>query len=163
MKFRERAVLFLATGFFVGTVPFAPGTFGTIIGLPVCFLISKLNIFLAVICALLFIFFAIWVAAAAGKILKKEDPAEIVIDEIAGLIVTFVGLPFTPKTAIAGFVIFRAFDILKPFPIRTFEEKVAGGPGIVLDDVMAGIYGNIILRLASFWMTSWPEFMVTSS
>jgi phosphatidylglycerophosphatase A len=150
MKFRERAVLFLATGFFVGTVPFAPGTFGTIIGLPVCFLISKLNIFLAVICALLFIFFAIWVAAAAGKILKKEDPAEIVIDEIAGLIVTFVGLPFTPKTAIAGFVIFRAFDILKPFPIRTFEEKVAGGPGIVLDDVMAGIYGNIILRLAIY-------------
>jgi phosphatidylglycerophosphatase A len=117
---------------------------------PVCFLISKLNIFLAVICALLFIFFAIWVAAAAGKILKKEDPAEIVIDEIAGLIVTFVGLPFTPKTAIAGFVIFRAFDILKPFPIRTFEEKVAGGPGIVLDDVMAGIYGNIILRLAIY-------------
>ena len=150
MKFRERAVLFLATGFFVGTVPFAPGTFGTIIGLPVCFLISKLNIFLAVICALLFIFFAIWVAAAAGKILKKEDPAEIVIDEIAGLIVTFVGLPFTPKTAIAGFVIFRAFDIFKPFPIRTFEEKVAGGPGIVLDDVMAGIYGNIILRLAIY-------------
>ena len=150
MKFRERAVLFLATGFFAGTVPFAPGTFGSIMGLPVCFLISKLNIFLAVICTLLFIFIAIWVAAAASQILKKEDPAEIVIDEIAGLIVTFMGIPFTPKTAIAGFVIFRAFDILKPFPIRTMEKKVAGGSGIVLDDVMAGIYGNIILRLAIY-------------
>ena len=150
MKFRERAVLFLATGFFVGTVPFAPGTFGSIMWLPICFLISKLNIFLAGICTLLFIFFAIWVAAAASKLLKKKDPAEIVIDEIAGLIVTFVGIPFTPKTAIAGFVIFRAFDILKPFPIRTMEKKVAGGPGIVLDDVMAGIYGNIILRLAIY-------------
>ncbi len=150
MKFRERAVLFLATGFFIGTVPFAPGTFGSIIGLPVYFLISKLNIFLSVICTLLFIFFAIWVAAAAGKILKKEDPAEIVIDEIAGLIVTFVGLPFTLKTAIAGFIIFRTFDILKPFPIRTLEKKVAGGPGVVLDDVMAGIYGNLILRLAIY-------------
>lgn len=150
MKFHDRAVLFLATGFFVGTVPFAPGTFGSIIGLPVCFLISKLNIFLSVIWTLVFIVFAIWVAAAAAKILKKEDPAEIVIDEIAGLIVTFVGLPFTLKTAIAGFVIFRVFDILKPFPIRTLEEKVAGGPGIVLDDVMAGIYGNIVLRLVIY-------------
>ncbi|MGD2188248.1 MAG: phosphatidylglycerophosphatase A [Desulfobacterales bacterium] len=150
MKFRERAVLFLATGFFIGTVPFAPGTFGAIIGLPVCFLISKLNIFIAVICTLLFIFFAIWMAAAAGKIVKKEDPAEIVIDEIAGLIVTFVGLPFTLKTAIAGFIIFRIFDIWKPFPIRSLEKKVAGGPGIVLDDVMAGIYANLILRLAIY-------------
>lgn len=152
MKFRERAVLFLATGFFVGTVPFAPGTFGAIIGLPVCFLISKLNFLLAVVYTLVFILFAIWVAAAAGKILKKEDPAEIVIDEIAGLMVTLVGIPFTPGTAIAGFVIFRAFDILKPFPIRTLEEKVSGGPGIVLDDVMAGIYGNIVLRLAIYLM-----------
>ena len=152
MKFRERAVLFLATGFFVGTVPFAPGTFGAIIGLPVCFLISKLNFLLAVVYTLVFILFAIWVAAAAGKILKKEDPAEIVIDEIAGLMVTLVGIPFTAGAAIAGFVIFRAFDILKPFPIRTLEEKVPGGPGIVLDDVMAGIYANIILRLAIYLM-----------
>jgi phosphatidylglycerophosphatase A len=150
MKFRDRTVLFLATGFFVGTVPFAPGTFGSIIGLPVCFLISGLNIFLSVTCTLLFIFFAIWVAAAAGKILKKEDPGEIVIDEIAGLIVTFVGLPFTLQTAIAGFILFRIFDILKPFPIRTIEKKVAGGSGVVLDDVMAGIYGNLILRLAIY-------------
>jgi len=151
MKFHDRAVLFLATGFFVGTVPFAPGTFGSIIGLPVCFLISRLNIYLSVIWTLLFIIFAIWVAAAALKILKKEDPAEIVIDEIAGLIVTFVGLPFTLKTAIAGFIIFRAFDIFKPLPIRTLEEKVAGGPGVVLDDVMAGIYGNIVLRLVIYF------------
>lgn len=147
MKLRERAVLFLATGFFVGTIPFAPGTFGSIIGLPVCFLISRLNIFLSLLGTLLFIFFAIWVAGAAVRILNKEDPGEIVIDEIAGLIVTFAGVPFTVKTAIVGFVIFRAFDILKPFPIRTLEERVAGGPGVVLDDVMAGIYSNIILRL----------------
>ena len=153
MKFRERAVLFLATGFFIGTVPFAPGTFGSIIGLPVCFLISRLNIFLSVLCTILFILFAIWVAAAAEKIFKKKDAGEIVIDEIAGLIVTFVGLPFTLKTAIVGFIIFRAFDILKPFPIRLLERKVAGGPGVVLDDVLAGLYGNLILRLA-IYMTS---------
>ena len=152
MKFRERAVLLLATGFFVGTVPFAPGTFGSIIGLPVCFLISKLDFLLAGVFTLVFVFFAVWVSAAASKILKKEDPAEIVIDEIAGLMVTLMGIPFTAGTAIAGFFIFRAFDILKPFPIRTLEQKIPGGPGIVLDDVMAGIYANIILRLAIYLM-----------
>ena len=150
MKFRERAVLFLATGFFIGTVPFAPGTFGSIIGLPICFLISRLDILIGVICTVLFILFAIWVAAAAEKVLKKRDAGEIVIDEIAGLIVTFIGLPFTLKTVIAGFIIFRTFDILKPFPIRFLEKKVAGGSGVVLDDVLAGLYGNLILRLAIY-------------
>lgn len=152
MKFRERAVLFLATGFFIGTVPFAPGTFGSIIGLPICFLISRLNLLIAVIGAIIFILIAIWVAAAAEKILKQKDAGEIVIDEIAGLIVTFVGIPFTLKTGITGFIIFRAFDILKPFPIRLLEKKVAGGPGIVFDDVLAGLYGNLILRLAIYTM-----------
>jgi phosphatidylglycerophosphatase A len=150
MKFRERAVLFLATGFFIGTVPFAPGTFGSIIGLPICFLISRLDILIGVICTVLFILFAIWVAAAAEKVLRKRDAGEIVIDEIAGLIVTFMGLPFTLKIVIAGFIIFRTFDILKPFPIRFLEKKVAGGSGVVLDDVLAGLYGNLILRLAIY-------------
>ena len=150
MKFRERAVLFLATGFFIGTVPFAPGTFGSIIGLPICFLISRLDILIALICAVLFILFAIWMAGAAEKALKKKDAGEIVIDEIAGLIVTFMGIPFTLKTVIVGFIIFRAFDILKPFPIRLIEKKVAGGPGIVFDDVLAGLYANLILRLAIY-------------
>ena len=150
MKFRERAVLFLATGFFIGTVPFAPGTFGSIIGLPICFLISRLDILVAIICTILFILFATWMAAAAEKVLKKKDPGEIVIDEIAGLMVTFIGIPFTLKTVIVGFIIFRTFDILKPFPIGLLEKKVAGGPGIVLDDVLAGLYANLILRLAIY-------------
>jgi phosphatidylglycerophosphatase A len=150
MKFRERAVLFLATGFFIGTVPFAPGTFGSIIGLPICFLISRLDILIAVSCTILFILFAIWTAEVAEKVLKKKDAGEIVIDEIAGLIVTFIGIPFTLKTVIVGFIIFRAFDILKPFPIGLLEKKVAGGPGIVLDDVLAGLYANLILRLAIY-------------
>jgi phosphatidylglycerophosphatase A len=150
MKFRERAVLFLATGFFIGTVPFAPGTFGSLIGLPICFLISRLDVLIGVICTILFILFAIWMAAAAEKVLKKKDAGEIVIDEVAGLIVTFIGIPFTLKTVIVGFIIFRAFDIIKPFPIRLLEKKVAGGSGVVLDDVLAGLYGNLILRLAIY-------------
>ena len=152
MKFQERAVLFLATGFFIGTVPFAPGTFGSIIGLPICFLISRLDILIAVISTILIILFAIWMAGAAEKVLNKKDAGEIVIDEIAGLSVTFMGLPFTSKTVIAGFIIFRVFDILKPFPIGFIDKKVGGGLGVVLDDVLAGLYGNLILRLAIYAM-----------
>jgi len=150
MKFRERAVIFLATGFFVGTVPFAPGTFGSIIGLPIVFLLSRLNLLLSVFYILLFILFAIAIASAAEKIFNQKDPAKIVIDEIAGLMVAFTGLPFDLKTAIAGFIVFRAFDILKPFPIRVLENKLSGGSGVVLDDVLAGIYANLILRLAFY-------------
>ena len=152
MKFREQAVIFLATGFFIGTVPFAPGTFGSIVGLPIVFLLSRLNLLLSISFILLFIFFAVGIASAAEKILNQKDPAKIVIDEIAGLMVTFTGLPFNLTTAIAGFIIFRAFDILKPFPIRTLERKLAGGTGVVFDDVLAGIYANLILRLA-FYIT----------
>jgi phosphatidylglycerophosphatase A len=150
MKFRERAVLFVATGFFIGTVPFAPGTFGSLIGLPVCFLLSRLNLLQSVIFILVFILFAIGIASAAEKILKQKDPGQIVIDEIAGLMVTFAGLPFNLKTALAGFIIFRVFDILKPFPIRILERRVGGGTGVVLDDVLAGVYGNLILRLVIY-------------
>jgi phosphatidylglycerophosphatase A len=150
MKFRERAVLFVATGFFIGTVPVAPGTFGSLIGLPVCFLLSRLNFLQSVIFILVFILFAIGIASAAEKILKQKDPGQIVIDEIAGLMVTFTGLPFNLKTALAGFLIFRVLDILKPFPIRTLEKRIGGGSGVVLDDVMAGVYGNLILRLVIY-------------
>jgi phosphatidylglycerophosphatase A len=150
MKFRERAVLFVATGFFIGTVPFAPGTFGSLIGLPVCFLLSRLNLLQSVICILVFILFAIGIASVAEKIIKQKDPGQIVIDEIAGLMVTLAGLPFNLKTALAGFIIFRVFDILKPFPIRSLEKRVGGGSGVVLDDVLAGVYGNLIIRLVIY-------------
>ncbi len=150
MKFHERAVLFLATGFFSGTIPFAPGTFGTLIGLPLCFLTARLPWGLALVWVLLFICLAIGVASAAEKILKQKDPAKIVIDEIAGFLVTFIGLPFNLQTAVFGFIIFRVFDILKPFPIRLLERKVSGGSGIVLDDVLAGVYANLFLRFAIY-------------
>ncbi len=141
----------MATGFFIGTVPFASGTFGSLIGLPVCFLLSRLNFLQSVICILVFILFAIGIASAAEKILKQKDPGQIVIDEIAGLMVTFAGLPFNLKTVLAGFIIFRVFDILKPFPIRNLEKRVGGGSGIVLDDVLAGVYSNLILRLVIYF------------
>ena len=157
MKFRERAVLFVATGFFIGSVPVAPGTFGSLIGLPICFFLSHLNFLQSLICILVFILFAIGIASAAEKILNQKDPGQIVIDEIAGLMVTLAGLPFNLKTVLAGFIIFRVFDILKPFPIRIMEKRVGGGSGIVLDDILAGVYGNLFIRLV-IYMTDFITF-----
>ena len=150
MKFRERAILFVATGFFIGRVPVAPGTLGSLIGLPACFLLSRLNFLQSLICILAFVLFAIGIASAAEKIIKRKDPGQIVIDEIAGLMVALAGLPFNLTTVLAGFIIFRVFDILKPFPIRIIDKKVGGGSGIVLDDVLAGVYGNLVVRLGIY-------------
>jgi phosphatidylglycerophosphatase A len=150
MRFREKLVMFLATGGFVGNIPFAPGTFGSLVAIPLCYLISKINLSLAIIAAALIIIMAIWIARAAETILGKKDPGSIVIDEIAGMAVTFIGVPFSPATVIGGFSIFRAFDIAKPFPIRTLDRRVKGGTGVVLDDVMAGIYTNLLLRLGLY-------------
>ena len=147
MNFREKAVLFLATGFYVGNIPPAPGTLGSLIGLALCFLLAGIQLPPAIILTVLFIGFAVWIAHAAEKTLKKKDPGCIVIDEVAGMVVTLIGLPFNLTTAVIGFIIFRILDILKPFPIRTLEKRLAGGIGIVADDVVAGIFANIILRV----------------
>ena len=150
MKFCARVVLLLATGFFIGYVPGAPGTFGTLLGLPICYLLSGFQIGLSVIIVAVFIGLSVALASAAEKILSQKDPAQIVIDEIAGILVTFVGIPFNLQTAVLGFIIFRVFDILKPPPIRWLDATVSGGSGVVVDDVVAGIYANLILRLIIF-------------
>jgi len=147
MKFRDAAVLFLATGFYIGNIPFAPGTFGSILGLALCFVLAGLKLPLALICLGLFIAMAVWIAAEAEKLIKKKDPGCIVIDEIAGMAVTLVGLPFNLTIVLIGFIIFRFMDILKPFPIRALDKQIAGGLGIVIDDVVAGIFANLLLRL----------------
>jgi phosphatidylglycerophosphatase A len=147
MNFKDKSVMVLATGFFAGYIPFAPGTFGSIVGLLLCFFLSKTKLSVAILFILIFIFFAICISNRAEKILKQNDPGCIVIDEIAGIMVALLGLPFNTISVAAGFVTFRFFDILKPFPIRFMEKKLAGGIGIVMDDLAAGVYSNIIVRL----------------
>ena len=147
MKLREDTVMFLATGFYAGNIPFAPGTFGSLIGLPLCFALTGMSVAPAMLVTLLFIFFAVWIADAAEKILAQSDPGCIVIDEIAGMLVALVGLPFNLITVVIGFIIFRILDILKPFPIRDLDKRVPGGLGVVADDVAAGIITNLLLRI----------------
>jgi phosphatidylglycerophosphatase A len=106
MIFKDRAVVFLATGFYAGRIPFAPGTFGSLIGLVFAFALASFTLGLALFCVLVFVFFSVWIAHEAEQILRQKDPGCIVIDEIIGMAVTLLGMPFNLKTVLLGFVFF---------------------------------------------------------
>ena len=147
MKFQDRAVVLLATGFFAGRAPYAPGTVGTLVALPLCFALSKLGAVWVFAALVVFAAAAIGVAGRAEALFGRKDAPGIVIDEIAGMMVGLAWLPFTFETAAAGFAAFRVFDILKPFPARWIDHRMSGGLGIVLDDLVAGVYANLAVRL----------------
>ena len=96
---------------------------------------------------------AVWSAAAVAEADHRHDPPHVVIDEAMGMAVSVAFLPWTFATIVAGFVFFRLFDITKPFPARR-SEKLPGGWGIVMDDVVAGIYANVVLRILLAY-TNW--------
>ncbi len=147
MNFKQKSVIFLATGCYIGNLSFAPGTFGSVLGLIPCYFLSKTGLLLALFLSFTFILCAMWIAHTAENILKTKDPGCIVIDEIAGMILTLFGLPINMTTIILGFVLFRTLDIWKPYPIRFLEKRLPGGIGVVMDDVVAGIMGNVVLRI----------------
>ena len=147
MTLRKKIILFLSSGCLLGNMPFAPGSFGTLAGLPICWLLSRIDSSISFFLIALTIPFAIWVAGEAEQILGKKDPGAIVIDEIVGMVLTLAGLPFNATTAGLGFVLFRVLDITKPLPIGFLERRFKGGTGIVLDDVAAGVVANITLRI----------------
>ncbi|MFO7751624.1 MAG: phosphatidylglycerophosphatase A [Desulfobacteraceae bacterium] len=147
MGFFEKFILFLATGAGSGRIPFAPGTFGTIAGIPVVFLLYLVPSSMQVFSILVVILFAMWTSDRAEALIGEKDPGCIVIDEIAGLTVAMAGISLSVCSVASGFLIFRLFDIIKPFPVSFFEKKFHGGAGIVLDDVVAGLYSIIVLRI----------------
>jgi len=139
--------LFLATGLGVGYSPVAPGTLGTLIAIPVYYFLSNILSPIYEITLVGFFFLAVWISENAERFCGKKDDQKIVIDEIIGFLITMLWVPRTLLFVIIGFFLFRFFDILKPFPIRRLEKGFKGGFGVVLDDVVAGVYGNIILHL----------------
>jgi phosphatidylglycerophosphatase A len=150
MNFKGKTVLFIATGCGVGNIPFAPGTFGSLLGLIICFLLSMASVSAGAMIAIALILVSVWISERAEKMMGKKDPGSVVIDEVAGMVVTLIGIPFGASTAIAGFVLFRLLDIVKPPPVRFFQDDLPGGAGIVMDDVAAGIIANILLRVVCF-------------
>jgi len=147
MTIGEKCTLCLATGCFSGNVPFMPGTIGSLWGLVFSFFLSRIDLWIAILSTVLFIFIAIWIAHKSEKIIKKKDPGCIVIDEISGMMVTLIGHSYGILTVCAGFVLFRIMDIVKPFPVRLIETHLPGGYGIVLDDIAAGFISNFVLHV----------------
>jgi phosphatidylglycerophosphatase A len=152
----KRLVILLATWWGMGYAPVAPGTAGTIAAVPFFFLLSLLPFYGYLACVLGIGLVACWVAGEAERIFQEQDSQRIVIDEAVGFLVTMTALPPAWPYLIAGFCLFRCFDILKPPPIRLIERKVKGGYGVVLDDVLAGIYAHIALRILSFFISFLP-------
>jgi phosphatidylglycerophosphatase A len=143
----NKLFLFIATGFGVGYSPIAPGTLGTLVAILVYYFLSEISPPLYEITLIGFLFLSVWVSGNAETFFKKKDDQRIVIDEIIGFLITTLWVPKTIRFVIIGFFLFRFFDILKPFPIRRLEKVFKGGFGVVLDDVVAGVYANIVLRL----------------
>ena len=132
-------VLFLAFGFGSGLSRLMPGTMGTLAAIPVYLLFIQTNFWLYSVLTLLVMVAGVWICDATAKKLGVHDFGGIVWDEIAGFLVTMWWVPFSWYAVFLGFVFFRVFDILKPWPINWIDRKVDGGLGIMLDDVIAGI------------------------
>lgn len=146
-NFERKAAMCIATGFFVGFAPFGPGTFGTALAIPLVWLGALGGVFFQLLLAGGFFVLGVWASQRALKVLGKEDAPQIVADEIAGFLVAMVGIPFTWYWLGCGFLLFRFFDIYKPFPISYLDENVGGGWGVMLDDLAAGLFANLVMHL----------------
>ncbi len=143
----KRLILFFASGFYSGYAPFASGTVGTLVGIALYLLLSQLSVIPYSILTVAVIAAGTGLASKAETILGEKDSGVIVIDEIAGFFITMWALPTTWATVALGFLLFRFYDVLKPFPIRRIDRNLPGGWGVMLDDLLAGVYANLTLRL----------------
>jgi phosphatidylglycerophosphatase A len=138
---------FLAFGFGAGTLPFAPGTWGTVIAIPLYLLVAHTSLLIYSIITLIIIVAGIWICDVAEKASGVRDHSGIVWDEIAGFFVTMLAAPKGIIWIAIGFILFRIFDVWKPQPIRWVDQHVDGGLGIMVDDIIAAVYAWIILQL----------------
>ena len=142
----RRLVHFLAFGFGSGKLPVAPGTFGTLVGIPVYLLLQPLDtyIYVSVVAALFGV--GVWLCHVTEQDLGVHDHPGIVWDEIVGYLITMFMAPAGWVWVVAGFLLFRLFDIWKPFPIRQVERRIRGGFGNMLDDLLAAVYAWVVLQ-----------------
>lgn len=151
----RRFALFLATCGYIGYAPVAPGTFGSAVGLALFFIERALGVPPVVELGLIVLLFVvgIWSAGIAEGELGT-DPGPVVLDEVIGMLITLALLPVNIWGAVAGFVLFRVLDVVKPWPAGRFE-RLHGGLGVMADDAMAGVYGNLamigLIRILPGW------------
>ncbi|MCC5825794.1 phosphatidylglycerophosphatase A [Alkalimonas sp.] len=140
----------LALGFGSGLAPKAPGTFGTLAAVPLVAALMLSPLWLYLLIVMLAWILGIYVCEVAARDVGVHDHGAIVWDEIVGLAVTMLLVPLSAWNLLLGFVLFRFFDIVKPWPIRWLDKKVAGGHGIMLDDIVAGLMACLVLH-ATLW------------
>jgi len=147
--------VFLATAAYTGYAPVAPGTVGSAVGLIVYLVVwrTQSRTVETLLIAALFVI-GVWAATIAERHFGGTDPGPIVLDEVVGMLITLAFIPVGIAGALAGFVLFRIFDVVKPYPAARFET-LHGGLGVMADDAMAGIYANLSLRVLVFLMPGW--------
>ena len=153
----NRVGLFIATCGYLGYVPVAPGTFGSAAGLAAFFLIRSTGSLTVEVAAIVVLFaIGIWSGTIAEHYFGGVDPAPVVMDEVVGMLITLAFLPVGLIGAIVGFLVFRVLDVFKPWPSARFE-RLPGGLGVMADDGMAAIYGNVVMH-GLIWVT--PGWLV---
>ena len=153
----NRVALFLATCGYLGYVPIAPGTFGSAAGLAVFYAVRSSGSTVVELATIVGLFaIGVWSATAAERHFGGIDPGPVVLDEVVGMLITLALIPVSVTGAIVGFLVFRVLDIVKPWPAAAFE-RLPGGVGVMADDGMAAIYGNLVMhglvRLVPGWLT----------
>ncbi len=149
-------VLLIATALGAGLLPLAPGTWGTLVAVPIAFALDKLGELWFVAATVLISAVGSWAADVYCRCTGRHDNQQIVIDEVAGYLVTLAPVARTPVNLALGFVLFRLFDIWKPPPVRQVDRKVGGGFGVVADDLAAGVYAALCLWLLDhFHVAGW--------
>ena len=146
----EKTVRLLSTFFYVGDVPVAPGTAASFVGL-LLGVIFHFHLFFYILLTSAVIFLGLLVCGPMEKVLGKKDPGCVVIDEVAGILISLFLLPLTPAVLITAFFLFRAFDMFKIYPANKLED-MGGSVGIMADDIMAGIYTNVVMHIALRFM-----------
>lgn len=143
---KQRAAVFLATTFLSGYFPVAPGTVGSFFAIVVLWLVAPVSWILLTVLSIIFFLAGVWAAAQSDRYWETKDSGRINWDECVGMVVSMIYLPKIWVLFLAAFFLFRFFDILKPFPVRQ-AESFPGGWGVMLDDVLAGIYTNLVLQI----------------
>jgi phosphatidylglycerophosphatase A len=152
---RRRLGLFIATVGYIGYAPVAPGTFGSAAGLAVFYAVRATGSTTIELAAIVLLFaVGIWSGTEAEHHFGGLDPGPVVLDEVVGMLITLALLPVSVGGAIAGFFVFRVLDVFKPWPAGRFEG-LPGGLGVMADDGMAAIYGNLIMRLLLWAAPAW--------
>ncbi len=143
----------LAFGFGLGLSPIAPGTVGSLLGVAFAWLTLDLDLIVQIGIAATMFAAGIWICGNSSRRLSQHDPGGIVWDEIAAMYATLLVAPASITAWILAFGLFRAFDIVKPWPIRELDHRLGGGLGIMLDDLVAALYAAILLALYRWLMT----------